>query len=176
MVSTSVTPQAASDVEASGSAAAGGMAYQAQDSPLTLREGLAEYFRRNPALMDEAGLPRDLGEGLHSHDIAHVVFGCDTTLVGEVILVRWSLFGVTGSIRPYLTGLRRRETRGLFRDALARFRPSMLWRLVKFASIAIIRSLRMRERWPFDAYEPYLDQPLGEIRERFGIRVLGADL
>lgn len=175
MASTSVAPQGAARVEASGSPAAA-MAYQAQDSPLTLREGLAEYFGRNSGLMDQAELPRDLGEGLHSHDIAHVIFGCDTSLLGEVVLARWSLFGVTGSIRPYLTGLRRRETRGLFRDALARFRPSMLWRLVKFASIAIIRSLRMSERWPFDAYEPYLDQPLCEIRERFGIRVLGANL
>ncbi len=139
---------------------------------MTLREGLAEYYRRNPGLMDEADLPRDLSLGLHSHDIAHVVFGCDTSLLGEAILVRWSLFGVTGSLRPYLIGLRRRETRGLFRDALAGFRPSMLWRLVKFATMAVLRSLRMRARWPFEAYEPYLDQPLCEIRDRFGIRVI----
>jgi len=31
----------------------------------------------------------------------------------------------------------------------------------------------MGERWPFEDYDRYLDQPLGEIRERFGIRVLG---
>ncbi len=141
---------------------------------MTLREGLAEYFRRNRGLMDEAELPQYLGLGLHSHDVAHVVFGCDTSLVGEVVLARWSLFGVTGSIRPYLIGLRRRETRGLFRDALAGFRPSMLWRMLKLASMAVVRSLRMRERWPFEAYGPYLDQPLCKIRERFGIRVLGA--
>jgi hypothetical protein len=161
-------------VQAPGTAADIPMAYQAQDSSMTLREGLAEYFRRNRGLMDVADLPRDLGLGLQSHDVAHVVFGCDTSLLGEVILVRWSLFGVTGSLRPYLLGLRRRETRGLFRDALAGFRPRMLWRLVKLASIAIVRSLRMRERWPFEAYAPYLDQPLCEIRERFGIRVIAA--
>ena len=140
---------------------------------MTLREGLAEYVRENPGLMDEGELPRDLGLGLHSHDIAHVVFGCDTGLLGEVTLARWSLFGVTGSIRPYLTGLRRRETRGLFRDALKGCRPRMWWPMVKLATMAIVRSLRMHERWPFAAYGPYLDQPLREIRERFGIRVLG---
>jgi hypothetical protein len=102
-----------------------------------------------------------------------VVFGCDTTLVGEVILARWSVFGVTGSVRPYLIGLRRRETRVLFRDALRAFRLPMLWRMVKFASLAVVRSLRMRERWPFEDYERFLDQPLCEIREQFGIRVLG---
>jgi hypothetical protein len=150
------------------------LAYQAPDSRMTLREGLAEYFRQSGALMDPAELPMDLGLGLRSHDAAHVIFGCDTTLLGEVILVRWSLFGVTGSLRPYLIGLRRRETRGLFRDAAAAFRPAMLWRMVKYATIAVVRSLRMRERWPFEDYAQYLDQPLCKIRERFGIRVLGA--
>jgi hypothetical protein len=141
---------------------------------MTLRQGLAEYFRWSGELMDQAELPPDLGLGLRSHDVAHVVFGCDTTLLGEVVLARWSIFGVTGSIRAYLIGLRRRETRGLFRDAFASFRLAMLWRIVKFASVAVVRSLRMRERWPFEDYEPYFDQPLCEIRQRFGIRVLGA--
>jgi hypothetical protein len=150
------------------------MAYMDRDSRMTLREGLREYFDQNNALMESSELPADLSLGLQSHDVAHVVFGCDTTLLGEVVLARWSLFGVTGSIRPYLIGLRRRETRVLFRDALAGFRPSMLWRIVKSASVTIVRSLRMRERWPFEDYARYLDQPLCEIRERFGIRVLGA--
>ncbi len=174
MASTSSTPRKAPQVQAPDTAVDTPMGYQAQHSSMTLREGLAEYFRQNRGLMDEADLPGDLSLGLHSHDIAHVVFGCDTSLLGEVVLVRWSLFGVTGSLRPYLLGLRRRETRGLFRDAIAGFRPRMLWRLVKLATIAIARSLRMRERWPFEAYAPYLDQPLCEIRERFGIRVIAA--
>ena len=50
----------------------------------------------------------------------------------------------------------------------------MWWRVVKAATLAVVRSLRMRERWPFEGYEPYLDQPLCKIRERFGIRVIGA--
>ena len=158
----------------SGAYAAPSLAYMAHDTSMTLREGLREYFGQSDALMEASELPEDLSFGLQSHDVAHVVFGCDTTLLGEVVLARWSLFGVTGSIRPYLIGLRRRETRVLFRDALAAFRPSMLWRLVKYASVAIARSLRMRERWPFEDYAQYLDQPLCEIRERFGIRVLGA--
>ena len=153
---------------------ASSLGFTEQNSRQTLRERLVEYFSNIPELMEGADLPPDLAHGLDGHDVAHVVFGCDTTLLGEVVLARWSLFGVTGSIRPYLIGLRRRETRGLFRDALAAFRPSMLWRLMKYASVAIARSLRMRERWPFEDYVEYLDQPLCEIRERFGIRVIEA--
>ena len=149
------------------------MRYLEHDSRMTLREGLAEYFRQNDELMDQNDLPRDLSIGLRSHDVAHVVFGCDTSVVGEVVLTRWSFFGITGSIRPYLVGLRRSETRVLFKDALVRFRLSMFWPMVKFASLAFIRSLRMRERWPYEHYSQYLDQPLCEIRKHFGIRVLG---
>ena len=149
------------------------LAYMAPDSGLTLRQGLAEYFRQSDELMESSELPNDLGVGLQSHDVAHVVFGCDTSFLGEAALIRWSLFGVTGSIRPYLTGFRRRETRGLFLDAFASFRLSMLLRLVKLSGVAVYRSLRMRKRWPFEDYDTYLDQPLSEIRERFGILVLG---
>jgi hypothetical protein len=149
------------------------MSYLQPDSRMTLREGLAEYFRQNSELMGQGDLPRDLGVGLQSHDVAHVVFGCDTSVVGEVVLSRWSFFGITGSIRPYLIGYRRSETRVLFKDAMKRFRLSMLWPMVKFASLAFVRSLRMRERWPYQHYSQYLDLPLYEIREHFGIRVLG---
>lgn len=174
MASTTQTASPLEETDAPNATVGAGLAYQAQHSPMSLSEGLAEYFRENPGLMDPAELPRDLAIGLHAHDVAHVVFGCDTTLVGEVTLARWSLLGITGSIRPYLTGLRRRETRGLFSDAFAQFRPSLLWRMIRAASLAIFRSLRMRERWPYEGYELYLDQPLGEIRKRFGIRVIGA--
>lgn len=151
------------------------MAYQAQDSRMTLRQGLGEYFGRLPGLMEQGELPEDLGIGLRAHDVAHVVFGCDTTLVGEVVLARWSLFGITGSLRPYLIGIKRRETRGLFRDAFRSFRIADAWRMMRCAVLAIVRSLRMHERWPFEGYKPYLDQPLCEIRERFGIRVIQAN-
>jgi len=167
------SPPIAAQVGGWGTPAKQAMEYLAADSRMTLRQGLAEYLRQSGGLMDQAELPQDLGLGLRSHDVAHVVFGCDTTLLGEVVLARWSLFGVTGSIRPYLIGLRRRETRVLFRDAFAAFRLPMLWRMVKFATLAVVRSLRMRERWPFEEYGQFLDTPLFEIRERFGIRVLG---
>jgi hypothetical protein len=167
--STEVTPP----TPRGGDLAAPALAYMASDSRLTLRQGLAEYFAQSNELMESSELPPDMGTRLESHDVAHVVFGCDTSFLGEAALVRWSLFGVTGSVWPYLIGFQRKETRGLFLDAFASFRLSMIGRLLTLSARAITRSLRMRERWPFEDYDRYLDQPLGEIRERFGIRVLG---
>ena len=37
---------------------------------------------------------------------------------------------------------------------------------------ALVRSLRMKARWPSREYERYLDRPLRELRNEFDIRVL----
>ena len=151
---------------------ASSLAYTEQSSRQTLREGLVEYFSNTPELMEGSELPADLAQGLYGHDVAHVVFGCDTSVCGEVVLARWSLFGIEGSLRPYLIGVRRRETRGLFRDFFRAVRLRELPALIKAGITAVIRSCWMSRRWPFDRYEPYLDRPLVEIRQEFHIRVV----
>ena len=153
-------------------AAAPPLGFMEQNSHQTLREGLAEYFSGAPALMEPRNLPEDLEQGLHSHDVAHVVFGCDTSVRGEVVLARWSLFGIEGGLRPYLIGARRRETRGLFLDFFRSIRFSDFLGLVRAGATAVIRSLSMARRWPFDRYDSYLDRPLSSIREEFRIRVV----
>ena len=151
---------------------ASSLGFTEQSSRQTLREGLVEYFSNIPELMEGADLPTDLAHGLDGHDVAHVVFGCDTSVRGEVVLARWSLFGVEGSLRPYLIGMRRRETRGLFRDFFRAVRLRELPALTKAGITAVIRSCWMSRRWPFDRYGPYLDRPLVEIRQEFQIRVV----
>ena len=151
---------------------ASSLAYTEQNSRQTLRAGLVEYFSNTPELMEGSELPADLAQGLYGHDVAHVVFGCDTSVRGEVVLARWSLFGIEGSLRPYLIGVRRRETRGLFVDFLRAVRLRELPALAKAGITAVIRSCWMSRRWPFDRYGPYLDRPLVEIRQEFQIRVV----
>lgn len=92
MASLSLTPRTGVQLQASPTAVRTAMAYQAQGSTMTLREGLAEYFREKPGLMNEAELPRDLGLGLHSHDVAHVVFGCDAARRACCSVTPWRAF------------------------------------------------------------------------------------
>ena len=47
--------------------------YQRQDSELTLKEGLAEYYEGHPGLFRPSQLPKDSARFFRSHDIAHVV-------------------------------------------------------------------------------------------------------
>ena len=67
--------------------------YREQDSPLTHSEGVEEYRRSFPELIDA----RDVSEAARSffiaHDRCHVVFGLDTSLPQEGMADTWTLFG-----------------------------------------------------------------------------------
>ena len=148
------------------------LCFQSQDSRLTLREGLAEYRSLVPNLLEEKDVSEGMREYVEAHDVAHVVFGCDTSGRGEIVLARWSLFGTTDSIRPYFRALAYRETARLF---MAIFDLRMIAygiRAVPAAVTAVWRSLFMTRRWPSRDYGAWLDRPLGAIRGEFNIRVI----
>ena len=146
--------------------------YEDQDASLTLRQGLSEYYASDPALLAPSHVSDEIRRGLLAHDAAHVVFGCDTSVRGEIVLVRWSVFGAEDAVPIYLRGLRSRETRFLFADFFRKLRPATLFRGVIDGARALFRSLRMSRRWPSLGWERYADRPLAEIRREFGIRVV----
>ena len=147
-------------------------AYEHPDASMSLRDGLEEYYSSDPGLLAPADVSHDVAIGLRAHDAAHVVFGCDTSVRGEVVLARWSLFGAEDGIQIYLRGLRSKETRFLFVDFFRRVRPAMLLLAAFDGMRALIRSISLRKRWPSFEWENYADRPLTEIRSDFKIRVL----
>ncbi len=146
--------------------------FQGQDSHLSLREGLAEYRSSVSDLLEEPAVSAGMREYVEAHDVAHVVFGCDTSGRGEIVLARWSLFGTTDSIRPYLRALAYRETARLFLAILDLRNIGYGIRAIPAALTAVWRSLFMTRRWPSRDYGAWLDRPLAEIRREFNIRVV----
>ena len=147
------------------------LAFQAEDSALTLREGLAEYYASDPHLRSPERLAPEVRDTVHRHDIAHVIFGCGTSNRDEVILTRWMLLGSDDPVPIYLKGLFARGTRTLLVEFLAQARPlSLLLGLID-GFRAIGRSVEMTARWPSDE-APHLDRQLVDLRREFGIRVL----
>lgn len=65
------------------------------DPSLTLSEGLDRYFQSNALLLTTRDVSDEAAQFLRCHDVAHVVFGCDTTLVGEGTVKLWTIFGTT---------------------------------------------------------------------------------
>jgi hypothetical protein len=146
--------------------------YQSQDSAQSLREGLEEYYGSDASLLAPRELPGATRRSLLAHDVAHVVFGCDTSARGEIALSRWTLLGATDWIPIYARGLAGRETRWLFVEFAKKLRPLSLLQGMLDGLRALFRSLRMTARWPSYEYARYLDRPLDELRREFGIRVL----
>jgi len=148
-------------------------AYQPPTATMTLREGLAEYFKANPGLTEVA--PDDPSAELFlPHDACHVVFGLGTSLVEEAMADTWTMVGADIRVGAYLKMLK----------YIAALEPGSivkklgLWAIVRDSVLgtgAVVRAAwrarAMTKPWPFRGYVDYLDTPLDEIRAEFGIVV-----
>ncbi len=145
--------------------------FQRPDSRQRLSEGLREYYASRENLIDGRGASEAARRFFRSHDVAHVVFGCNTTLASEAVVKLWSFFGTTAGLGLW-RAYRLPESREVYgRLGLGEIAFTALHSLL-ITPIVLWRCTRMKKRWPWDAFEPYLDVPLRDIREEYGIRVV----
>ena len=148
--------------------------YQAQESSLTLREGLAEYLAANPGLLDPNQTSTEaIGSHLQNHDVSHVVFGTTTSLRDEMLQDTWTFLATDVSARRYVGDfVKEEEGKELMKAALQWGAISAAIWLVGNLPRLVWCASRMSRKWPWDGWEHYLDSPLADIRREFGIRVL----
>ena len=147
-------------------------AYQAQDSQQTLREALEEYRRVNAAVLDEPG--EEAAAFFQSHDVCHVIFGCDTSIGQEAAVDTWSMMGTDVPLREYLSYLARPEAVDILRRAgYGRVARESLAALPHIARV-MRNARRMHKKWPWTGHEAYLDRTLASLRAEFGIRLVDA--
>lgn len=149
-------------------------AFEQQDSPQTLAEGVAEYYRLNPGLAQGRGMSPAAQEFFRCHDAVHVVYGCGNALNDEAIVKLSSVFGSTGGL-GILRGYQLHESLEIYKklraiDVLLSIVQSVFFLIPR----TLVRCARQRRRWPWDNFEPYLHMPLSDIRKEFGIRVAHA--
>lgn len=147
--------------------------YQQQDAVMTVREGLAEYFAGHPELLHDAQLGGTEKALFHAHDLCHVVFGLDTTLIDEGLVDLWTMLASDVGVMRYLRYLMQSP------NAVNIFKSVRWWQYVidvisslPRMCLAIVSALRVKRKWPWDANEALLDKPLGELRREFGIRLV----
>ena len=107
--------------------------YQEQNSSLTLRQGLAEYYASNPNLFksNEASSP-EIGSFLRNHDACHVVFGTTTALADEFLQDIWTFFAVDITLKKYIFDfIKSDESKQLFKslklwESIRAFAPVLL--------------------------------------------------
>jgi len=147
------------------------LAYMRQDCPMTLRQGLAEYHAMIPGLVAEDGLSDDALDLFHHHDVAHVVFGCDTSVRHEAMVDTWTVFGTDVGVSEYLAYLKVPETRQVLEDT-GYLKITWLSGLAVPAVLRVVRAARrMQKKWPWRDHAAWMDRPLSELRAEFGIVV-----
>ncbi len=148
------------------------LAYLDQDCTQTLREALDAYYAGIDGLITEDNAEKWVADLFRSHDIGHVVFGCDTTVRGEPLADLFCIFGTDCTLREYLRYAELPEAKAVFVEAGFVTMVTATVLSVPGMLLSLWRSFRMREPWPFWDNDAWLDTPLNEIRERFGIRVI----
>jgi hypothetical protein len=145
--------------------------YQHANSTQTLEEGLSEYYASREGLVRGRGLSPAASEFFRCHDAAHVVFGCNTTLVNELIVKVWSFFGTTGGL-GLLRAYRLPESQEIYEHLKWSDIAVVSVRSVVLFPLVLWHCVRMRKRWPWSEFDEYLVVPLAEIRRKFGITLV----
>ena len=140
---------------------------------MTLSEGLQEYFEVNPGLTKVSPETPE-AELFLPHDATHVLFGTSTSLVEEAMTDIWTLDGADIGLFEY----------GKLMRHAAKLNPGKIvkqigyWVVVRDMILscgpmlqAWRRGRRMRKKWPFRGYADFMDRPLADLRQEFGIDV-----
>jgi len=155
-------------------ATAHGLRYREQDCPLTLAEGLAEYYAANEGIIARpADLPPASAALFKSHDMCHVIFGLDTTLADEAMAdTRTMLSCDVGPAKYALYLGADPQAQKILKDVgLGGFLWGMLKALPRMGR-AVVEAFRMKKKWPWQPPDSFQSRSLGELRSEFGIRVI----
>lgn len=144
------------------------------EDTVTLRQGLEIFHQKyNHNLSHNIDhLPDEAKAFFKSHDIAHVIFGCDISLYGEGTVKIWTIFGTTLGFWKHISGYQDANAFQLSKKfTFADISRNILKLLFSIPKI-IIRAKQMHQPWNWTEYKQYLDSPLSEIRKEFNIKIL----
>lgn len=145
-----------------------------EERNITLRQGLERFYEEYKSHLShkKEGIPNEVKSFFKSHDIAHVLFGCDITLYGEGSVKIWTIFGTTLGFWKHIRAYKKANAYELSRNFSLSHVVNNIFKFLISIPALIIRSKKMNKPWPWTEYEPYLDTSISEIRKEFNIKVL----
>lgn len=144
--------------------------YQSQNTGLTLSEGLAQYFVEYDGQLTGRNVTPEAIEFFRCHDVVHVVFGCDIALGDELVVKLSSILGTTAGL-SVLKGYRLAESKEIYAELSIADTLTTIIKATVLVPRTIWRCLQMKSKWHWEDFESHLEMPLGELRQKFGIRV-----
>ena len=148
-------------------------AYTQQDCQLTILEALEEFYLKNPKAVRHTG--DELRDGFfRSHDMIHVVFGCDTNIHDEALADMWTIFGTDLGFRNYLKylGPIQEDLKDVVIDAGA---FELIWQVISAIPdvfVVFAQSRKMSKKWHWHDHHKYIDRPLNQVRDGLNIKVI----
>jgi len=144
--------------------------YQYQDSSLTLAEGISEYYEVYAEYLKTRDLSSAGEEFFRCHDVVHVVFGCDVSLSDELVVKISSMFGTTAGV-SVLKGYALPESKEVYEELKISEIFVTIFRSILLIPRTIWRCVHMSDRWHWGDFDEFMNIPLKQIREDFGVRV-----
>ncbi|MEO0469336.1 MAG: hypothetical protein AAF206_06945 [Bacteroidota bacterium] len=141
---------------------------------MTLRQGLIQFRHayRDHLSHEKPNISKEAKAFFASHDIAHVLFGCDTSLYGEGAVKIWTIFGTTLGFWRHIRGYKDANAFELSKDFPFVHIMHNIFTLIITIPRIIFRAKQMVKPWNWTDFEPYLDIPISEIRKKYNIKVL----
>lgn len=150
--------------------------YSNNSESMTLAETLDAHYKLNPQFTAWDKHKSEIGRNLiKAHDITHVVFGCDTSFVGELRVQLWTKHAVDFNI------VKGERLKYLFdKDARSLLTPVGMIPFIIFNIGTIIKeylkvknqSKFMLKKWVYFKESEHMDKSLQQIRSEFGIKII----
>jgi hypothetical protein len=142
---------------------------------LTLDEAMHRHYLLNPQFTVWSDYRSEIAKKLvKAHDISHLIFGCDTSLLGEMRVQLWAKFGIRKlGFKESLVYARDKEAKVLLKNPVG-YWAMFLFFISHIGEVRRVRSQakRMAEKWVYFEEDAYMARTLGEIRAQFGIVVI----
>jgi hypothetical protein len=151
--------------------------YMNKSSTQTLREGLAEYYDRNPHVTPPETQPPKFAKILQAHDVGHVIYGCDTGMYDELKILPLFWWTSECTFKTYLKMKDSPAVDVMYDDMIkekgALWLYGALLRVVPVLIPALIpiwcKTRKRNKLLPFLEFEPLLDRSLLDIRQEFDL-------
>ena len=146
--------------------------FQEQDCSLTLREAVEEFYSINFHCFSRPDPKTPWTDLLVYHDVGHVFFGVNISVLDEAAGDYWTLFGTDMTFKEYLEYAKTPDAKKLINQMGPKLiLKSLIYSLPSFFRI-FIRSKQMKEKWKLHEYEKYADVPLNELRRSYNLKIL----
>ena len=137
-----------------------------------------ELYIHNP---DAAATSKLKGKSFQDHDVTHVIFGCDTSIRGEIILKPWILFGTDISRQEISDYMNDEEVKQLNKEGIELMGGTFvavlkLVHLVpQFFITWFLRVRKMNIKWPHAGVSvDMFNARIVDLRNEYGIQLTPA--